>query len=77
MFYLFEFTIVSIFPYVSELVPLERGKWLAFNFSALGGGSNGRCTFRALAVATERRSLHSGGFFVTCSDSGGCSAAAQ
>jgi len=35
MFYLFEFTIVSIFPYVSELVPLERGKWLAFNFSAL------------------------------------------
>ena len=35
MFYLFEFTIVSIFPYVSELVPLQRGKWLAFNFSAL------------------------------------------
>jgi predicted MFS family arabinose efflux permease len=31
----YEFTIVSIFPYVSELVPLERGKWLAFNFSAL------------------------------------------
>jgi predicted MFS family arabinose efflux permease len=35
MFYLFEFTIVSIFPYVSELVPAERGKWFAFNFSAL------------------------------------------
>ncbi len=35
MFYLFEFTIVSIFPYVSELVPSERGKWLAFNYSAL------------------------------------------
>ena len=35
MFYLFEFTIVSIFPYVSELVPAERGKWLAFNYSAL------------------------------------------
>jgi predicted MFS family arabinose efflux permease len=35
MFYLFEFTIVSIFPYVSELVPSERGKWFAFNFSAL------------------------------------------
>ncbi len=35
MFYLFEFTIVSIFPYVSELVPSARGKWLAFNYSAL------------------------------------------
>ena len=35
MFFLFEFTIVSIFPYVSELVPSERGKWFAFNFSAL------------------------------------------
>jgi predicted MFS family arabinose efflux permease len=35
MFYLFEFTIVSIFPYVSELVPTERGKWLALNYSAL------------------------------------------
>ncbi|UCG14621.1 MAG: MFS transporter [Deltaproteobacteria bacterium] len=35
MFYLFEFTVVSVFPYVSELVPSERGKWLAFNFSAL------------------------------------------
>jgi predicted MFS family arabinose efflux permease len=35
MFYLFEFTIVSIFPYVSELVPSERGKWLAFNYTAL------------------------------------------
>jgi len=35
MFYVFEFTIVSIFPYVSELVPSERGKWLAFNYSAL------------------------------------------
>ncbi|MEJ2235688.1 MAG: MFS transporter, partial [Syntrophobacterales bacterium] len=35
MFYLFEFTIVSIFPYVSELVPAQRGKWFAFNFSAL------------------------------------------
>ena len=35
MFYLFEFTIVSIFPYVSEMVPSERGKWLAFNYSAM------------------------------------------
>ena len=35
MFYLFEFTIVSIFPYVSEMVPAERGKWLAFNYTAL------------------------------------------
>ena len=35
MFYLFEFTIVSIFPYVSEMVPAERGKWLAFNYAAL------------------------------------------
>jgi predicted MFS family arabinose efflux permease len=35
MFFLFEFTIVSIFPYVSEMVPAERGKWLAFNYSAL------------------------------------------
>ena len=35
MFYLFEFTIVSIFPYVSEMVPMERGKWLAFNYTAL------------------------------------------
>jgi predicted MFS family arabinose efflux permease len=35
MFYVFEFTIVSIFPYVSELVPSARGKWLAFNYSAL------------------------------------------
>ena len=35
MFYLFEFTIVSIFPYVSEMVPTERGKWLAFNYTAL------------------------------------------
>ena len=35
MFYLFEFTIVSIFPYVSEIVPAERGKWLAFNYAAL------------------------------------------
>lgn len=35
MFYIFEFTIVSIFPYVSEMVPSERGKWLAFNYSAL------------------------------------------
>jgi len=26
MFYLFEFTIVSIFPYVSEMVPAKRGK---------------------------------------------------
>jgi predicted MFS family arabinose efflux permease len=35
MFFLFEFTIVSIFPYVSEMVPAERGKWLAFNYTAL------------------------------------------
>ena len=35
MFYLFEFTIVSIFPYVSEMVPAQRGKWLAFNYTAL------------------------------------------
>lgn len=35
MFFLFEFTIVSIFPYVSEMVPEERGKWLAFNYTAL------------------------------------------
>jgi len=35
MFYFFEFTIVSIFPYVSEMVPSERGKWLAFNYTAL------------------------------------------
>ena len=35
MFYLFEFTIVSIFPYVSEMVPGKRGKWLAFNYTAL------------------------------------------
>jgi predicted MFS family arabinose efflux permease len=35
MFFLFEFTIVSIFPYVSEMVPRERGKWLAFNYTAL------------------------------------------
>ena len=35
MFFLFEFTIVSIFPYVSEMVPTERGKWLAFNYTAL------------------------------------------
>jgi predicted MFS family arabinose efflux permease len=35
MFYVFEFTVVSVFPYVSELVPSERGKWLAFNYSAL------------------------------------------
>ncbi len=35
MFYFFEFAIVSMFPYVSELVPSERGKWLAFNYSAL------------------------------------------
>ena len=35
MFYLFEFTIVSIFPYVSEMVPGARGKWLAFNYTAL------------------------------------------
>ena len=35
MFYLFEFTIVSIFPYVSEMVPAKRGKWLAFNYTAL------------------------------------------
>jgi predicted MFS family arabinose efflux permease len=41
MFYLFEFTIVSIFPYVSELVPAERGKWLAFNYTALVVGRLG------------------------------------
>jgi DHA1 family inner membrane transport protein len=35
MFYLFEFTIVSIFPYVSEMVPAQRGRWLAFNYTAL------------------------------------------
>jgi len=35
MFFLFEFTIVSIFPYVSEMVPAARGKWLAFNYTAL------------------------------------------
>jgi predicted MFS family arabinose efflux permease len=33
MFYLFEFTIVSIFPYVSELVPARRGTWLALNYT--------------------------------------------
>ena len=41
MFFLFEFTIVSIFPYVSELVPAERGKWLAFNYTALVAGRLG------------------------------------
>jgi predicted MFS family arabinose efflux permease len=41
MFYLFEFTIVSIFPYVSELVPAERGKWLAFNYGCLVMGRLG------------------------------------
>lgn len=33
MFYLFEFTIVSSFTYVSELVPEQRAKWLAINYS--------------------------------------------
>ncbi len=33
MFFTFEFTIVSSFPYVSELVPARRGKWLAANYT--------------------------------------------
>ncbi|MBW2070425.1 MAG: MFS transporter [Deltaproteobacteria bacterium] len=35
LFYFFEFTIVSIFPYVSELVPSRRGSWLAYNYSLM------------------------------------------
>jgi predicted MFS family arabinose efflux permease len=35
MFYVFEFTVVSTFPYISELVPSKRGQWLAFNFTLL------------------------------------------
>jgi len=33
MFFLFEFTLVSIFPYVSELVPARRGTLLALNYT--------------------------------------------
>jgi len=33
MFFLFEFTLVSIFPYVSELVPTRRGTLLALNYT--------------------------------------------
>jgi predicted MFS family arabinose efflux permease len=33
MFFLFEFTLVSIFPYVSELVPARRGALLALNYT--------------------------------------------
>jgi predicted MFS family arabinose efflux permease len=33
MFFVFEFALVSIFPYVSELVPARRGTWLSLNYS--------------------------------------------
>jgi DHA1 family inner membrane transport protein len=33
MFFLFEFTLVSIFPYVSELAPARRGTLLALNYT--------------------------------------------
>jgi predicted MFS family arabinose efflux permease len=50
---------------------------VGIQLQCIGGGSNGRCTLRALAVATERGSLHPGSFFATCPGVSGYSAAAQ
>ena len=50
---------------------------VGIQLQCLGGGSNGRCTFRALAVATERGSLHSSSLLTTCPGAGGNPAAAQ
>lgn len=33
MFFVFEFALVSIFPYVSELAPARRGTWLSLNYT--------------------------------------------
>lgn len=38
MAYFFEFSVVSSFPYISQLAPAERGKWLAANYSLLVAG---------------------------------------
>ncbi|WP_170920236.1 MFS transporter [Desulfacinum hydrothermale] len=38
MAYFFEFSVVSSFPYISQLAPSERGKWLAANYSLLVAG---------------------------------------
>jgi len=38
VFFLFELTFVSMISYVSELSPMQRGKWLATNYSLNVGG---------------------------------------